>query len=160
DAPALEALFALCPGELNVAQALARIYTQAGKGDDARRVLRTARTYHPKDVTLWEQAVKAASNLAEEEAAYRELIRNFPEDVQYAVAVGSVRVDRGGADEARKVLEPLVTKESGAVLGLAHYHLARAEFKDGQPDRALKPLEAATKADAETVTTPAALLFE
>jgi tetratricopeptide (TPR) repeat protein len=88
------------------------------------------------------------------------MIRRFPDDPKYAVALGAVLVERGDPAEARKVLEPLTRKEKGVVRGLAHYHLARACLAEGQADKALKELEAADKADAESAGTPEALLFK
>lgn len=160
DAPALEALLALSPDDLASAQALARLYVENGKPEEAGRVLRRARHYHPKDVTLWELTVKSAGSRGEEEEAYREMVRRFPDDPKYAVALGAVLVERGDPADARKVLEPITRKEKGVVRGLAHYHLARGYLLEGQADKALKQLEAADKADAESVSTPEALLFK
>jgi tetratricopeptide (TPR) repeat protein len=160
DAPALEALLRLHPDDLGSARTLAELYVSKGKSDEAKRVLRVARGYHPKDAALWELTVKAAADLAEEEEAYREIVRRFPDDPKYAVALGAVLVERGKPADARAVLEPLTRQEKGAVCGLAHYHLARADLAEGQADKALKHLEAADKADTESVGTPDALLFK
>ncbi len=160
DAAALEALLATDPDDLGSAQSLARLYAANGQADDANRVLRRALRYHPKDAGLWELRVKAAGSLAEEEGAYREMTRRFPDDPKYAVALGSVLVDRGQLDDARKVLAPLAAKGEGPVRALAYYHLARAALADGKADEALKQLRAAEKADAEAVATPEALLFQ
>ncbi len=160
DAPALEALLALEPDDSAAAQALARLYADNGKPREASAVLRRACHYHPKDSALWELTVKTATSPEEEEAAYREMVRRFPDDPAYAVALGAVLVERGRAAEARKVLEPLTRKEKGAVRGLAHYHLARADLAEGKAQQALAHLEAAEKADEESVSTPEALLFK
>jgi tetratricopeptide (TPR) repeat protein len=159
DAPALEALLRQHPDDLGSARTLAGLYVENDKPDEAKRVLHAARRHHPKDAALWELTVKAAADLAEEEDAYREMVRLFPDDRKYAVALGAVLVERGKRADARAVLEPLTRNEKGAVRGLAHYHLARGCFDEDQPEQALKHLEAAEKADAASVGTPDALLF-
>jgi tetratricopeptide (TPR) repeat protein len=159
DAPALEALLRLHPDDLASAKTLAGLYVENGKPEEANRVLRQARAYHPKDAALWELTVKAAADLGEEEDAYREMVRLFPDDPKYAVALGAVLVERGKRADARAVLEPLARKQKGAVCGLAHYHLARGWLAAGRPDKALALLEAAGKSDAASVATPDALLF-
>jgi tetratricopeptide (TPR) repeat protein/transglutaminase-like putative cysteine protease len=160
DAPALEALLAVSPDDTASAQALARIYSDSGRPGEANRVLRRARHYHPEDVALWELTVKSAENLDDEEAAYREMVRRFPDDPKYAVALGAVLVERGRPAAARQVLEPLTRTKQQSVRGLAHYHLARGCLAEGQADKALQHLEAAENAAAETAGTPEVLLFK
>jgi tetratricopeptide (TPR) repeat protein/transglutaminase-like putative cysteine protease len=159
EAAALEALLALAPDDAAAAQALAQLYIANDKSAEAGPVLRRAIHYHPKDSALWELTVAAAGSPEDEEAAYREMVRRFPDDPKYAVALGSVLVERGRPADARKVLEPL-TSQTGAVAGLAHYHMARSFFAEGQADKALTHLKAADKADAEVVATAKGLLFQ
>jgi len=160
DAPALETILALSPDDTASALALARLYVDNDKTAEATRVLRRARHYHPKDSALWELTVESAGSPQEEEETYREMVRRFPDDPTYAVALGAVLVKRGQSAEARKVLGPLIHKDKGAVRGLAHYHLARLCLAEGQADKALKHLQDADKADAKSVGTPEALLFK
>jgi tetratricopeptide (TPR) repeat protein len=160
DAPALVARLLLHPADLATARTLAGLYVENGKLEEAKHVLQVARRHHPDDAGLWELTVKTATDLAEEEDAYREMVRRFPDDPKYAVALGAVLVERGKRTDARAVLEPLTRHDKAAVRGLAHYHLARACLDEEQPKNALKHMEAADKADVEAVSTPEALLFK
>jgi tetratricopeptide (TPR) repeat protein len=108
---------------------------------------------------LWELAVKVAENLEEEEAAYRELVRRFPDEPKYAVSLGATLINEGKHAQARTVLEPLTKKGTQATRGAAHYQLARSNFRQNKPDKALHQLEEAGKADADVVTTSSALQF-
>jgi tetratricopeptide (TPR) repeat protein len=160
DAPALETLLALTPDDLASAQALARLYIDNDQVSDANRVLRRARHYHPNDSTLWELTARSAASKGEEEAAYREMMRLFPDDPTYAILLGSVLVERGRPAEARKVLEPLSRKGKEAVRGLALYHLARVCLAEGQAEQALKHVQKAAEVDADSVSTSEAQLFQ
>src|SRR5262249_12778247 len=71
----LEALLWLMPRESASSATLARLYLHHGRGEDARRVLRRARTYRPDDAALWELSVKAAGNRDEAERLQREFVR-------------------------------------------------------------------------------------
>jgi tetratricopeptide (TPR) repeat protein len=160
DAPALEAVLAFAPDDAASAVALARLYQQHNLTKDAQRVLRRARYYRPNDAGLWEMTVKVADTLAEEVAAYRELVRRFPDEPKYAVALGTTLVDRGEYAKAREVLEPLTRKETlAAARALAWYQLARASLHEDKPDKALEQLDLAVKADADTMNTVAVLMF-
>jgi tetratricopeptide (TPR) repeat protein len=139
---------------------LARLYQQHNLTKEARRVLRRARYYRPNDAGLWEMTVKLADTLEEEEAAYRELVRRFPDEPKYAVALGTTLVDRGQYDKAREVLEPLARKGTlAAARALAWYQLARASLHEDKPDKALEQLDQAIKADGDTMNTVAVLMF-
>ena len=70
---------------------------------EARRVLKRALYYQPGDLALLELRVKAADSLEEEEAAYRELVKRFPEEPRYVVELGSTLVQRGEFAQARRV---------------------------------------------------------
>jgi tetratricopeptide (TPR) repeat protein len=157
DAPLLEGVLARAPDDSASAAALARLYQQHAMGAEARRVLQRARHYRPNDADLWELTVKAAEGEEEEEAAYREMVKRFPEEPKYAVALGAALVNRGEHAEARKVLEPIATKGSGAARGQASYQLARSSLHEEKPAKALEHLEAAAKADPDTVNTVSAL---
>jgi len=159
DAAAMETLLALTPDDNANAAALARLYQVHGRSDDARRVLKRARHYRPDDVGLAELAVKVAENLEDEEAAYRELMKQFPEEAKYAVALGAVLVDRGAYDEAGAVLEPLAKKGPAATRAHAHFQLARAAFRRDRADEAHEHLDEAEKADSDTVTTSIAFML-
>jgi tetratricopeptide (TPR) repeat protein len=159
DAPALEKLLAAGSADAFSAATLARLYQRHNRAEDARRVLRRARLAHPDSAALWELTARTAPNLEDEEAAYREMVRRFPDEPKYAVALGATRVKRGDHAGARSVLEPLAGKASEAVRGAALYQLARSAFVQKQPAVALRHLKAAGKADPGAVHTVAAWRF-
>jgi tetratricopeptide (TPR) repeat protein len=160
EALALEALLALAPDDTAAAAVLTRLFLHHGKTAEAGRVLQAIRRYRPDDPDLCELMVKAASNLGEEEAAYREMGQRFPNDMKYHIALGAVLVDQGKPAEARTVLEPIAARGEGAVRGLAHYHLARGDLCEGHADKALEHLSAAAAANTQSVSTAKALLFK
>ncbi len=160
DAAGLEAWLLFAPADRATAAVLARLHQGEGRPADARRVLRQARVFHPNDSKLWEMTVKTASGPAEEEAAYRAMVRRFPNESKYALALGEVRVRQKDAAGARAVLAPLAEKGTPTVRGPAHYQLARACVLAKQPTEALKHLDAARAADAESAGTMAAWQFQ
>jgi tetratricopeptide (TPR) repeat protein len=160
DAKALESILALHPDDLASVETLVRLYLDNAKSEAAKKVLSRARLRHPKNARLWELTVKAAADLGDEEAAYREMVRLFPDETTYAVALGAVLVDRGQVGDAYAVLEPLTRKDKASVRGLAHFHMARGWLAKSKPDVALAELEAAEQADPVTVSTAEALLFK
>jgi tetratricopeptide (TPR) repeat protein/transglutaminase-like putative cysteine protease len=160
DAPRLELWLWLSPGDRDTAAVLARLYELDDRRADARRVLGLARACHPQDAKLWELTVKAAADSAEEESAYQEMVRLFPKESKYALALGEVRVRRGDSAGAKAVLVPLSEKGAAAVRGAAHYQLARVCLLGKDSAAALKHLQAAREADAASVGSVAALQFE
>jgi tetratricopeptide (TPR) repeat protein/transglutaminase-like putative cysteine protease len=159
DAPALEAVLAAAPEDTASAAVLAKLYQQHSMKAEARRVVRRTRHYRPGDQGLLELSVKLADTLDEEEEAYRELVRRFPDEPKYAVSLGTALVDRDRHDDARKVLEPLTKNTASGIRAQAYYQLARSAFRQDQPAKALDAFESASKADADTVNTVAALTF-
>jgi tetratricopeptide (TPR) repeat protein len=160
DAPALEALLAVAPGDSDSAATLVQLYLRHGKYEPARRVLRRARVYHPNDPALAELTVKTALGLKEEEEAYRELVRLFPDEPRYAVSLGQVLVDRDNGEGARSVLQPVADNAAPTWSSQAHHQLARLCFKEGKPVAALEHLEAARKASADTANTVSVWLLQ
>jgi tetratricopeptide (TPR) repeat protein/transglutaminase-like putative cysteine protease len=159
DAPLLEAALAAAPDDGASAAVLARLYQHHHMGKEARRVLKRALHYRPNDAALLELTVKLADNLQEEEDAYRDLVRRFPDEPKYAVALGTTLVNRGRWDRAEALLKPLAEKGPAAVRASALYQLARADFRRGRAKEARARLEAADKADADAVSTVEALAF-
>ncbi len=159
DAPLLEKLLASDSCDDFSAATLARLYALYGKMDDARRVLHKALAAHPDSAALWEMTVKTAASVQDEETAYREMVRRFPKESRYAVALGATLVKRGKHAGARAVLEPLARKGSESVRGAAHLQLARNALGENKPALALEQLEAAGRADAESTNTVTALLL-
>jgi tetratricopeptide (TPR) repeat protein/transglutaminase-like putative cysteine protease len=160
DAPALGAWLALAPADRTTASVLARVLELDERKAEARRVLSLGRFFHPQDAKLWEQTVRAASGPQEEEATYREMVRRFPGEPKYALALGEARVQRGDGDGARAVLAPLADKGPAEVRGAAHYQLTRVCLLARQPAEALKHIQAARAASTESVNGVPALQLE
>src|SRR5207248_2768066 len=74
---------------------------------------------------LWELTVKSAADFAETEAAYQEMVKRFPDETKYRVALGATRIKRGDYAGAKAVLEPLTKAKSAVIRAQAHYQLAR-----------------------------------
>jgi len=159
DAPILEAMLRLMPGDTVLATALARTYLAGSKPEEARRVVKRARHYQPNDVALAELAVDVATGTEQEEAAYLELVKRFPGTLKYRVFLGEVLVKLGKHAEARKQLAPVLKEGSTSEQAKAHYQVARSWFEQDKAREALKHLDQAAAADAESVHTPAVLLF-
>lgn len=159
DVPALEGLLAVVPEDCATAAALARLYTQLGKTEEARRVLRRACQYKPDDPTLCELAVQCAASADDEEDAQRELVRRFPGEPRHQLSLGALLVRRGKYDAARNVLAPLTNQGTPADNAQAHFLLGRALDSAGKPAEALEHLEAAEEADPDSVKNVKALLL-
>jgi tetratricopeptide (TPR) repeat protein/transglutaminase-like putative cysteine protease len=153
DATALEEALAQTPVDRASAVLLARLYLAHGKREEAGKVLQTARGQNPNDAELWELTIKAASNLAEKEAAYQELVKRFPDQPKYAIALGEIQVNRGQHTAARRLLEPLTQKGPAASRSSAHYQLARSFFRQNQLTKTLEHLQAAGKEDPRALNT-------
>jgi tetratricopeptide (TPR) repeat protein len=152
DAPLLEAILALTPGDSASAAVLARLYLGRDKAEDARRVLRRAQGYGD-DIELWELSVKAAAGPEQEEKAYRELIRRAPEEPRYVVALAANLIGRDQHDEARLLLAPLSKTAPPSFQAQAHFQLARSYYRKDDLKKALKHLDEAAKADPEGANT-------
>ncbi len=153
DAAMLEGVLALAPSDGATATALARLYQQHGRLEDARRVLKRACYYNPQEPTLWELAVKTAPDLEGEEQAQRELVKRFPEERKYALALGAIFITQGKQKEALAILEPLTMDDDSAICAQAYYQLARGNYRAEKLKEALKGLDLATRSDAEAVNT-------
>jgi tetratricopeptide (TPR) repeat protein len=160
DAPALEALVTFAPGDVASATILARLYYQNDQLKDARRVLRWARLFHANDPVLWELTVKSSADFAEEEAAYQEMVKRFPGEMKYRVALGATRVKRSNYTGAKEVLEPLTKDDSAVIRAAAHYQLARSNAAQKQAAAALEHFKAAEEDDPDSVNTVLALQFK
>ncbi|OAI48068.1 hypothetical protein AYO44_01305 [Planctomycetaceae bacterium SCGC AG-212-F19] len=157
DVGMLDAMVRLTPGDAAAARLLAQLYLDNLERGEARRVLQRARVYDPDNARLAEMAVKAAGNLKDEEAIYRDLIKHQPTEWRYTVALGHNLVDQNRLADARAALRPVLTRGTPAQRSQAHYQLARINLLENKPNNALKQFEAARKADAETVNTVAAI---
>src|SRR5262249_41720833 len=109
-APLLEALLALTPGDAATAALLADLYLFNQQKAAARRVPRGGRMFHPTSAKLGELAIKAAADPKEEEAIYRDLIKHSPRELKYALALGQNLVNQGKYKAARTTLEPVAQK--------------------------------------------------
>jgi tetratricopeptide (TPR) repeat protein/transglutaminase-like putative cysteine protease len=160
DAPLLEVFLTWGLIDSTSAATLARIYHQHGRSADAQRVLRWARVLHPDSAALWELTVKTAATLEEEEIAYREMVKRFPRDGRYAVALAAILIKRGEHAGANKLLEPVTNKGKAAVCSEAHFQLARSAFLQKKPAVALEHLETAAQTDPETMNSVGAWHFK
>lgn len=160
DAPLLETLLAVAPGsDAFAARTLAKLYVDADRLDDARRVLDEACFHHGTDASLWEMRLKAARDGADREIIEESLVRYFPDEPRYALELGAARVQRRDFTGAHRILTPLTRHTLRGVRGKAFYELARLSFRQGQTGPALLNFEAARQMDRATVTSAAALTF-
>jgi tetratricopeptide (TPR) repeat protein len=161
DAPKLEQLLAN-PKTRDAATAklLARLYLDHERAEDARKVLALTSPSFPDDKALWELRVQASTGNEEEERLYRAMVKQFPQEARYAVALGAAYVRRNEHAEAAKILTPLTTQGTPAVRGAAYYQLARNELRQGNAEQSLKHLQAALLIDSAALATVDALHFK
>jgi tetratricopeptide (TPR) repeat protein/transglutaminase-like putative cysteine protease len=157
DACLLEEAWTQNAGDTALAVALARIYSLHDKKSDARRVLEKARQQTPDKPELWELTVKAAESLKDQEAAYSEMVKRFPDEWKYGVALGETRINLGDPAGARAVLEPLTSNGPDVCRGQAQYQLARSCMKENRFSDALEHLESAAELNSEGIHSLAAL---
>ncbi len=162
DAPVLEKFLAgQKNGEPQTAKILARLYLDRDRPEDARRVLDKATPLAPDDKGLWDLRVSAATNIDEEERLHRAMVKQFPGEGKYAVALGAVLVRRDEHAEARKVLGPLLRdNQPAAVSAAAHYQMARSLYKQKESAAALKHLQSALFIDPGSLASMEALHFK
>jgi tetratricopeptide (TPR) repeat protein len=160
DLPGLVAVAAFAPGDSESAAALVRLTALYEQGDEARAWLRRARFFSPQNKALWELGARVTGDPHEEEVAYEELLSRFPGETKFAVALGEARINGGDYVAARAVLEPLTQKGPRRIRGIAHYQLARCSLLETRPAEALGHLDAAVKADPETVAGGDALVLK
>jgi tetratricopeptide (TPR) repeat protein len=161
DAPLLEKRLATqANGDADTAKILAKLYLDHDRADDARRVLDQACKHFADDKAMWEMRVSAAKNVQEEEQHYRSLVKQFPNDPRYAVALGAVCIRREEYTQAVTILTPLTEHNLAAVRGAAHYQLARGAQRQKKPAEALKHLKAALFTDSASLATMDALHFK
>jgi tetratricopeptide (TPR) repeat protein len=141
DIPLLAGWFLLRPSDSQVAHTLAQLLVEDGNQTAAEAVLALALTLRPNDQKLWETAVKLAANPKALEKLYAKMTEHFPENTDYAVQLGAVRVKLGDHAGARKVLEPLAESAAEPAKGLAHLQLARSLLSQGKAGRALEHLQ-------------------
>ena len=139
---------------------LAKLYIDHERAADASKLLDQATRLFPDDKALWELRVQAAPKAEDEERLYRAMIRQFPQEAKYSVALGAICVRREEHAEAKKILTPLTAHASSAVRGSAHYQLARNADRQKQPEAALKHLQAALFADPIGLANLEALQFK
>jgi tetratricopeptide (TPR) repeat protein len=149
----MEQLLAFSPQNATTAAILARIYIKADQQPNARRVLERACWYSPDSESLWELRVQAADTPAQEEEAQRELVKRFPDRLDYSLALGRILVSAGKQEEARPLLRELTKKGSDVERARAHYQLARSHYRRDEMKQALAELDAAHKLDAPTAAT-------
>src|SRR5262249_23402860 len=148
DAPKLEKLLAKKESSDAMSlRILAKLYLDYDRAADARRVLEKASLLFPNDKGLWELRVQASANVEAEEQLYRAMVKQFPSDPKYAIALGAACVRREDHEEAKKILTPLAKHALAPVRAAAQYQLARSEYRQKNAAAALKHLQAALVAD-------------
>ncbi len=161
DAPLLEKLFEKKgTGDAASLRILAKVYLNSDRAEDARRVLDKASPLFADDAGLWELRVQASANIDEEDRLFRAMVKQFPNEPKYAVALGAACVRREDHDEALKILTPLTKHAAPMVRGAAQYQLARSTYRQKDPEQALKHLQAALLADSSSLATIDALHFK
>ena len=161
DAPKLEKLLAKKESsDATSLKILAKLYLDYDRAEDARRVLEKASSLFPDDKALWELRVQASANVEAEEQLYRAMVKQFPSDPKYAVALGAACVRREDHQEAKKILTPLAKHALAPVRAAAQYQLARSEYRQKNATQALKHLQAALVADSSALASVDALHFK
>jgi tetratricopeptide (TPR) repeat protein/transglutaminase-like putative cysteine protease len=143
DAPLLEAMLALAPGDAEAAATLAEIYIAGDNDEDARRVLERARNFAPTERRLWELSLVATDDLREEEELYRQVIDRFPDEAKYRIDLAHNLLDQKRPGDARKELERLVKHADADIRAEALIELAHCRLLQGEPNQALRDLKAA-----------------
>ncbi len=157
DAGLLQEALRKTPSDPAIAAALARILALHDKKADARRILEKARQQNPSHTELWELTVKTAESLKDQEAAYAEMVKRFPDALKYQVALGETRVNLGDQAGARAALEPLKSAGADVWRGLAEFQLARSCMLENHLPEALEHLESAARLNSEGVHSVVAL---
>lgn len=157
DAALLEEALKKTPADPALTVALARILSLHDKKAEARRFLEKARQQNPNQAELWELTVKTSESLKDQEAIYSEMVKRFPLEAKYAVALGETRINIGDPAGAKSVLEPMASKGPEAWRGQAQYQLARCSMKANRFPEALEHLAAAARLNAEGAHSVAAL---
>ncbi len=162
DAPAIEKyLLGQKTGDAQTAKILARLYLDNDRAEDARKLLDKATPLAPDDKGLWDLRVSAAANIDEEERLHRAMVKQFPADGKYAVALAAVLVRRDEQAEAQKVLTPLLNdNQLASVRAAAHYQMARSLFKQKDAAGAVKQLQSALVTDSASLASMEALQFK
>jgi tetratricopeptide (TPR) repeat protein/transglutaminase-like putative cysteine protease len=146
DAPPLEAVLAVSPGDTASAETLAKLYLTAERPDDARRVLERARHFAPGERALWELSLAGADDLGAEEELYREMVSRFPDEPKYRLDLALNLLDQDRPGHARQEVEPLTKHADAAVRGQALVVLARGCLAQEEPKAARRHLSAALEA--------------
>jgi tetratricopeptide (TPR) repeat protein len=142
------------------ARILAKLYLDNDKTADARRVLEKACTLFADDKPLWELRVQTAASIDDEERLYRAMVKQFPGEAKYAVALGAACVLKDDHAEAKRILTPLTKDASSAIRGAAQYQLARSTFRQKNYEQSLKHLQTALLTDSTALASMDALQFK
>jgi transglutaminase-like putative cysteine protease/tetratricopeptide (TPR) repeat protein len=143
----------------HAARVLAKLLLRHGKRDEAAQLLATALEKFPSDRNLWELRTRAAQGGVAELDAVRLMSAQFPADDELKARLGTLLVRQGLAAEARKVLTPLLGRESTQVRTRVHLELAQLSLDAGDPVAAQKHWDAAELNDASSVASANALLL-
>lgn len=147
-------------GDAHAAKILAKLYIDNDRAEDAERVLGEAVKHMADDTAIWELRVKASPNVEAEERLYRDMVKQFPDDPKYAVALGAACVRRESHADAEKILTPLTKHELAPVRAAAQYQLARSAYRQKKYDQAQKHIQQALLTDSNSLASMDALHFK
>ena len=143
----------------HAALVLGRLLLKHGKRDEANELLTDAATKHPGNRGLWDLRSRSAKGRAGELELVRLMAERFAKDDELQVRLGSLLVRQGSTAEARKVLTPLLGRESTSIRTRVHLELARLSLEGGDAVAGQKHWDAAELNDASSVASADALLL-
>ncbi|HJZ89558.1 MAG TPA: DUF3857 domain-containing protein [Gemmataceae bacterium] len=139
---------------------LLRLQDIAGNYGSAADAADAALTRFPGDRNVIEAAAGTSRDPDRAERLWGELIKKYPMEPKYALALGRDLVTFTAHAKARPVLEKLAKHEDDAVRAEAEFQLARLSLAEKTPSEARKHFEAAAEADRDVTTTPAGYMLD
>ncbi|MFO0864190.1 MAG: DUF3857 domain-containing protein [Gemmataceae bacterium] len=143
----------------HAARVLGKLLLRHGKREEGSQFLAASIEKHPNDRVLWDLRTRAANGKAAELETVRKMSAEFPKDDDLQVRLGSLLVRQGATAEARKVLTPLLGRESTSIRTRVHLELAQLSLDAGDAVAAQKHWDAAELNDASSVASANALLL-
>jgi tetratricopeptide (TPR) repeat protein/transglutaminase-like putative cysteine protease len=157
DIAELEERLAKDPKDRASATDLAKLLLRANRKEAATAVVVRALKAHPGDRKLLELAAQAAEGPGVA-AAYRALVKQFPDDSKYALELGRRLAEAGEVKKAAEVLQPWTKKGTPTARADALVLLARARLTAQDAKAALRFLDEAEDADPDGATVEALCL--
>jgi tetratricopeptide (TPR) repeat protein len=160
DIKVLEMMVEKQPKNAALAIDLVKLFLKADDRDKAMEFLRAARKAHPDNRTLLELAGKVPEDFKDREAAYRELIKRFPEESKYQLELARELIDASETKRASELLQPLTKSETPETKAAALLLLAQLSLETKDAAKALERLNDAKLVDADAVDTAEAHRLE